>query len=75
MNKIQIEIELTDKQIEFIKSIDISSKKEFNCKIEDYDMYNDLIKKGIVQEYYSVSGITTSKFISDIGFQIKQLLS
>ena len=75
MKKIQIEVELTDKQVEFLKNLVISSEKEFTYSIDDYDMYNDLINKGIVIEYETSYRCNTNKFLSDIGYQIKKLIN
>ena len=75
MKKIQIEVELSDKQVEFLKNLVISSEKEFTYKVEDYDMYNDLINKGIVVEYETAYGCDTNRFLSDIGYQIKKLIN
>jgi hypothetical protein len=72
MKKIQIEVELTDKQIDFLKNLELSSQKEFTYVINDYDMYNDLINKGIVTEFYQFdSNDPTEKYLSEIGYQIK----
>lgn len=75
MKKIQIEIELTDKQVEFLKNLVISSENEFTYKVDDYDMYNDLINKGIIVEYETAYGGGTNRFLSDIGYQIKKLIN
>ena len=75
MKKIQIEVELTDKQVEFLKNLVISSEKEFTYSIDDYDMYNDLINKGIVIEYETSYRCNTNRFLSDIGYQIKKLIN
>jgi hypothetical protein len=75
MKKIQIEIELTDKQVEFLKNLVISSEKEFTYKVDDYDMYNDLINKGIVVEYETAYAGNTNRFLSDLGYQIKKLIN
>ena len=75
MKKIQIEVELTDKQVEFLKNLVISSEKEFTYSIDDYDMYNDLINKGIVIEYETSYRCNTDRFLSDIGYQIKKLIN
>lgn len=75
MKRIQLEVELTDKQCEFLKNLTLSSEKKFTYIVDDYDMYNDLVNKGIVVEWTDSWGSESGRFLSEIGYKIKQLMN
>lgn len=72
MREIQVTIELTDKEIDFLKNLVLNDKNEFEWEIDDYDMWNRLLNYGIanVLDY----NYTRYKILTDIGVEIKNKL-
>jgi hypothetical protein len=75
MRKVQIEIELTDKQVNFLKNLELLSFNQFIYIIDDYDMYIDLCHKGVISEYDTANYLDTINSLTDIGVQIKMILN
>ena len=71
MKTIKIEIELTENQCDFLKNLVVLPNGNFTYNIDDYDMYNDLVNKGVVVEFQHNYG-EEGKFLSDLGLLIKK---
>jgi hypothetical protein len=72
MREIQVTIELTDKEIDFLKNLVINDKNEFEWEIDDYDMWNRLLNYGIASEFNLL--YKSYKILTGIGVQIKNNL-
>lgn len=71
--KIQLEIELTEEQVEFIKSLEAQSV-DTPISINDVDLYHELMNMGILSEYTDPYGCDTERTLTEIGLKIKQQL-
>jgi hypothetical protein len=69
MIKFNVEVELTDEEINFIKNVDWNSKSP-NCEYSDRKLIHPLEEKGILVEYSDRDGCENWLFLTNIGTKI-----
>ena len=69
MKKFNLEVELTDEEINFLKNIDWNSKAP-NCEYSDTKLIHLLEEKGILVEYSDRDGCENWLSLTNIGTEI-----